>query len=241
MPRGPEGKSALMAAAHKKQNAATTKRFNLANGARVFVAQDITYSSAARTELILSSVIVRKKGQCSFFFSPSYTSFCKNSTATATMRTSDSIGMCAVRETKSEWGSLPEKFVLRTPSGMISTRCQDLAPPFLCLCACVCLCFALACALWQIKETDAYSRSHLPTSVETSCGKKVARTTCMCVGGRNSIVCRDADSHGNEGFLYRTREPHTMPPPFGWLSFETKTRGLFANLVLLFFLDCFSA
>jgi hypothetical protein len=58
-----------MAAARKKQNAATTKRFNLANGARAFVAEDITYSSAARTELILSSVIVKKNTQL-IFFSP---------------------------------------------------------------------------------------------------------------------------------------------------------------------------
>jgi hypothetical protein len=156
------------------------------------------------------------------------------------MRTSDSIGMCAVKETKAS-GVSSRKMCLTYSLGNDFYAMLRFSATFFCPCACVCLCFALARALWQIKETDAYSSSHLPTSVETSCGKKVARTTCMCVGKRNSIVCRDTDSHGNEGFLYRTREPHTMPPPFGCLSFETKTRGLFANLVLLFFLDCFSA
>jgi hypothetical protein len=114
-------------------------------------------------------------------------------------------GYISGERNKNRAGNLTEKCLLRTPSGMISTRCQDLAAPCLLgVAACACLCFALVLALWQIKETHARSRiCQRQLREKESC---VLVCICICVGERNSIVCHGADSHGNEGFCMKVSQ-----------------------------------
>jgi hypothetical protein len=177
MPRGPEGKSALMAAARKKQNAATTKRFNLANGAharRLLLKILLTVLRHAPSSSSLA-LLSRKKTVLIFFLL--FVIYLILRQFHYTQQRLDR-NLCGEGNKKGV-GSIPEKCVFSLGNDFY-TRCQDLAQPF-CLFACARLCFSVARALWEIKETDAYSSSHLPTSLKTSCRKKGAYTTCMCV------------------------------------------------------------
>lgn len=142
---------------------------------------------------------------------------------------------------KKRAGSVSEKCLLRSPSGMISSRCQDLAAP--CLFWSARLCFAPARALWQIKE----KRTRALAFSNVSGNKLRIKSSAYC-------KCRGAQQHcvvvmpiRMEMSFFVCQRPRTMPTPFGCMRFETQSRVIchfsdaFLCIVLLYnFSSCFN-